>query len=181
MRGILSPILVALLGLPVHAFAQGGDNDRAAIQNALSAAPPAVAAGATVADFEGRVLRKGSNGWTCLPDMPDVPNNSPMCLDEPWLEIIDAWMNKREPDFSGIGIGYMLQGDMPVSNTDPSATGPASGNQWIQNAGPHIMLAVSDPELLQGLQTDPNHGGPWVMWKGTPYVHIMIPTVPRTQ
>ncbi len=182
MRCVFFTFLVALMGLPAHAFAQGGANDgEAVIQNALSAAPPAVAEGATVADFGGQVLREGNNGWTCMPDMPDVPNNSPMCLDRPWLEIIDAWMNKRKPDYTGVAISYMLQGDMPVSNTDPFAKGPVSGNEWIQVGVPHIMVAVSDPALLDGLPTDPQNGGPWVMWKGTPYAHIMIPTVPRTQ
>ena len=23
---------------------------------------------------------------------------------------------------------------------------------------------------------DPENGGPYVMWKGTPYAHIMVPT-----
>jgi len=23
--------------------------------------------------------------------------------------------------------------------------------------------------------TDPKSGGPWVMWKGTPYAHVMVP------
>lgn len=41
------------------------------------------------------------------------------------------------------------------------------------------MIVVSDQELLEGLPTDPENGGPWVMWKDTPYAHIMIPTVPR--
>jgi hypothetical protein len=93
------------------------------IRSALSAAPASVAEGATVMDFNHKTLREGSNGWVCMPDMPDVPNNSPMCLDRPWLEVIDAWMNKRATTFEGIGFGYMLQGDMPVSNTDPFATG----------------------------------------------------------
>ena len=29
--------------------------------------------------------------------------------------------------------------------------------------------------LEHGLSTDPKNGGPWVMWKGTPYAHIMAP------
>jgi hypothetical protein len=31
---------------------------------------------------------------------------------------------------------------------------------------------------LSALPTDPNNGGPWVMWKGTPYAHIMVPVGP---
>ncbi len=29
--------------------------------------------------------------------------------------------------------------------------------------------------MLNGMPTDPNSGGPWVMFQGTPYAHIMIP------
>ena len=32
---------------------------------------------------------------------------------------------------------------------------------------------TTDP--LDALPTDPNNGGPWVMWKGTKYAHIMVP------
>lgn len=181
-RLTLLPILMALVALPAHAAAQAGARTQGAIiQSALSAAPASVAEHATVANMDGTVLRKGTNGWTCMPDMPDVPNNSPMCLDKSWIEVIDAWMNKRKPNYAGVAISYMLQGDMPVSNTDPFATGPVAGNEWIQVGTPHIMVAISDHKLLEGLSTDPHNGGPFVMWKGTPYAHIMIPTVPRSK
>jgi hypothetical protein len=39
-------------------------------------------------------------------------------------------------------------------------------------------VLTSDPKLLESLPTDPYSGGPWVMWKGTPYAHIMVPTAP---
>jgi hypothetical protein len=41
------------------------------------------------------------------------------------------------------------------------------------------MMVFPDSKTLDGLPTDPNAGGPWVMWKGTPYAHLMIPTAPR--
>ena len=37
------------------------------------------------------------------------------------------------------------------------------------------MVIVPDPVQLEGLSTDPNNGGAYVMWKGTPYVHVMVP------
>ncbi len=150
-------------------------NDALLIANALSAAPASVAMDATVMAHDGRVLRTGTSDWVCLPDMPDVPNNTPMCLDAPWREVIDALMNKRAPVVAKMGFAYMLQGDMPVSNTDPFATGPTSSNQWIQDGAPHLMVLVPDLRLLDGLSTDPDNGGPFVMWKGTPYAHLMVP------
>lgn len=176
MRRAHLPILAIALAIPAAAVAQERDER---IASALSAAPASIADRATVVTFGGEVLREGENGWTCMPDDPNVPNVSPMCLDAPWLDVIDAWMSRRKPGFQGIGFGYMLQGDMPVSNVDPFAEGPAPGNEWIQAGPPHIMVVVSDLALLESLPTDPENGGPWVMWKGTPYAHIMVPTVPK--
>lgn len=153
-----------------------GLTDAQLIANALSAATPAIASHATVMGHDGRELRRGSNGWVCMPDMPDVPNNTPMCLDAPWREMIDAWMHKRTPSVTRMGFGYMLQGDLPVSNVDPFATAPTTTNQWIQAGAPHIMVIVPDERLLENVSTDPKNGGPFVMWKGTPYAHIMLPT-----
>ena len=170
--------LVALL--PITVTAQAPASDRALIADALSAAPASVADRATVVTHDGRKLRDGSNGWVCMPDDPGIPNNSPMCLDAVWRDFIDALMTRREPRVTGIGIAYMLQGDMPVSNVDPYATGPTPANQWLDNGPPHMMIVVPDRALLAALPTDPHNGGPWVMWKETPYAHIMVPASPRT-
>lgn len=145
------------------------------VASARSAAPASVSADAAVVDMEGEVLAEGSGPYTCLPDDPEVPGNSPMCLDEPWMNLIQAWMNREEPTYDRVGIGYMLEGDMPLSNTDPFAEGPTPDNQWMEDAGPHIMVAVPDQSELEGLPTDPSGDAPWVMWKGTPYAHIMVP------
>jgi hypothetical protein len=178
------PLLVAaslILVVPATTAAQQptASSSESQIANALSAAPPSVAAAAQVMLMDGTVLRPGTNGWTCFPDDPNVPNNSPMCLDAAWLAFFDAYMNRRTPDFEGVGIAYMLQRDMPVSNTDPFATGPTADNEWLEHGVPHIMAIVSDSRLLESLPADPHNGGPWIMWQGTPYAHIMIPTVPR--
>jgi hypothetical protein len=37
------------------------------------------------------------------------------------------------------------------------------------------MVIVPDLEMLEGVSTDPYNGGPWIMWPGTPYAHLMIP------
>lgn len=156
-------------------------DDAALIANALSAAPPSVGAGATVMGHDGRVLRSGTTEWVCMPDLPDVPNDTPMCLDAPWRTFIDAWMKKQPPTVTRIGFGYMLQGDMPVSNTDPFATAPTAANQWIADGAPHVMILFPDQRLLDSMPTDPQNGGPFVMWKGTPYAHVMVPTARRSR
>lgn len=172
MRRAFLTAVASLLIIPSIGSAQ----DKAAkIANATSAAPMSISANATVMDWDNTVLREGTNGWTCLPDMPVSSGNDPMCLDEPWVNWVDAFMTKTEPNFSKIGFGYMLTGDSPASNTDPFAEGPTPDNEWISEGGPHVMMVVPDPAMLDGLSTDPADGGPWVMWRDTPYVHVMIP------
>jgi hypothetical protein len=36
------------------------------------------------------------------------------------------------------------------------------------------MIAVPRA-MLEGITDDPHGGGPYVMWKDTPYAHIMVP------
>lgn len=40
------------------------------------------------------------------------------------------------------------------------------------------MILTPDTKQLDELPTDPHSGGAWVMWKGTPYAHIMVPIQP---
>lgn len=156
-------------------------SDEAKISNAVSSAIPSITENATIMDWpsepggELRVIREGTNGWTCLPDMPSTPGNDPMCLDDPWLTWADAWMNKQDVNISTMGFGYMLQENTAESNVDPYPEGPTEDNEWMPEGVPHVMIIVPDNEVLSGLSTDPNNGGPWVMWRGTPYVHIMVP------
>jgi hypothetical protein len=35
------------------------------------------------------------------------------------------------------------------------------------------------PGVTEGVTDDAGSGQPYVMWKGTPYEHVMIPTAPR--
>ncbi len=153
------------------------------ISNAVAAAPTTVSAKATVVDWptkEGakpEVLRAGSNGWTCLPDMPETKGNDPMCVDETWLKWVDAYVARKMPEITSVGIGYMLAaGGAWGSNTDPYAMKEMPDNHWGHHQ-PHIMILVPDAKSLAGISTDPHNGGPYVMWSGTPYVHIMAPTM----
>ena len=182
-RALLFPLLCCLLlAVALITQAQAPADKEAKIQSALSAAPPSITDNATIMDWpaepkgEMTELRKGTNKWTCLPDMPQTQGNDPMCLDAPWLEWADAWMNKREPKITQMGFGYMLQGGSPESNTDPYAKKPTQDNEWITEAEPHVMILVPDEKMLEGLPTNPDSGGPWVMWRNTPYAHIMAPT-----
>ena len=97
-----------------------------------------------------------------------------MCFDDQWLAWAQAWQNQEPFTASSVGIAYMLAGDEGASNTDPYAEGPTDDNDWVV-AGPHLMIIVPDGADLEGVTDDYESGGPWVMWKGTPYAHIMVP------
>ena len=152
------------------------------IKSAMSAAPESVSAKATVLDWNMNTLREGSNGWTCLPDSDNAPGSAPWCVNEPWLNFLKAYVNREEPPYNAVGIAYMLMGDAPVSNSDPFATEPTGKeNDWVTGLGAHLMVLVPDRESLKGISTEHLNRGPWVMWPGTPYAHIMIPVVNRIE
>lgn len=155
------------------------------IAEAMSAAPASLAGHAAVMAWpdepggEMRLLRAGSNGWVCFPSTPEsiatFDGEDPMCLDEDWQAWAEAYASRGEVSLPrGLGIAYMLRGDIGASNVDPFAAGPTADNEWIRT-GPHLMVIVPDAALLDGIPTDPGTGGPYVMWRGTPYAHVMIP------
>ena len=150
----------------------------ALIKDALSAAPPTLVDKVTVVDWEGNVLREGTSRYTCFPTPAQLEGTAPMCMDKPWMEWADAWSKRKDLKITELGISYMLAGDEGASNIDPYAEGPTPDNQWIDE-GAHIMIVVPDPAMLDAFPTDPQTGGPYVMWKGTPYAHIMVPIGPR--
>lgn len=163
-----------------HAHAAGttAPSDQAIIASAMSAAPAAVGAKASVIapkpDGSMRVVREGTNGFTCMADNPTTPGPDPMCMDANALEWAKAWMTHQPPP-DKVGFMYMLSGGTDASNTDPYAQAPAAQNNWVKT-GPHVMV-VGAPSLLAAYPADPNPNTaePYVMWSGTPYAHLMAP------
>jgi len=148
--------------------------DAEKIKSALAAAPAAISRDATVMDMPSmKVLRKGTNGWTCLPDGPS-PGVDPMCLDKNGMAWADAWMHHKDPPKDKMAIGYMLMGGSDASNTDPFATEPKSGDRWV-DTGPHMMV-LNIGDHFDGYPTAAtNTKAPYVMFPNTPYAHLMIP------
>ena len=171
----LAAALCLILPLDVRA-----QSDEDTIKNATSAAPEAVAAGAAViamaADGSMKTLREGTNNFTCMPDNPDSPGNDPMCVDPNGMAWADAWMHKAAPPEGKVGFGYMLQGGSDASNSDPHASAPAAGAQWV-DTGPHVMVfnAGDMVSSYPSQKENPDTRQPYVMWPGTPYEHLMIP------
>jgi hypothetical protein len=165
-----TPYAHVMVPVQVPPKAEGDDP----VADALSAIHAELAGGAAVVDWEMKTLREGSNAYTCMPTPPMLEGTAPMCMDEPWMNWAHAWMTKGTPEVTRLGISYMLAGDEGSSNVDPYAEGPTPDNEWVVE-GPHVMLLVPDASALEGMPTDPANGGAYVMWKGTPYAHVMVP------
>jgi hypothetical protein len=186
-RARIATLLLALgmgaiaVGLAAPLPAAGQDDADAKIESAMSAAPESVSADATILDYtmddagKFTVLREGTNGWSCFPDDGNTPGSGPMCLDATWLDWLYALVAGEDPPTTVAGVSYMLQGGSTASNTDPSATAPAEGEEWI-NDPPHVMILLPGEIDQSAFTTDHASGLPYIMWAGTPYEHIMMPT-----
>lgn len=153
----------------------------AMIADALRAAPPSILKTATVSDLAGNILREGPSDYTCFPAPDGIAG--PMCMDSEWRRWMAAWMGGTPFTAERLAIAYMLAGDSPdggASNIDPAATLPTADNEWIVE-GPHMMLITPDPSVFDGIPTTINTDGPYVMWSGTPYVHLMVPVDKRPE
>lgn len=152
--------------------------DAELIANALSAAPEAVARGAAVMVMDERggmkMLKSGTNNFTCMPDNPGTPGDDPMCVDPNGMEWVMAWVGKKTPPAGKVGFGYMLKGGSDASNNDPFATAPAPGQRWV-DTGPHVMVFNAGAMTASYPRTAADTKIPYVMWPGTPYEHLMIP------
>jgi hypothetical protein len=166
----------ALLAL-VAGSALADESNEEKITRAMSAAPPAISGTATILDNDGTVLREGSNGWTCLPNT--LPGDkAPICNDALWMKMMQALGSQAPFEADGIGISYMLQGDIGagVSNSTPFHPDHKNAADYTE-MGPHLMIIVPKA-MLEGIPHDPSSGGPHVMWGDTPYAHIMVPVAP---
>jgi hypothetical protein len=149
------------------------------VKSAESAAPASIAHDASVMTVDAtgamKEIRKGTNGWTCIPDAPETPGPDPMCFDASAGKWVDAWAHHKAPPAGAVGLMYMLEGGTDASNSDPYATKPTAQNDWIKT-GPHIMVVGSN-EILASYPSGakPNTSAPYVMWAGTPYAHLMVP------
>ena len=156
-----------------------------------TAAPAYIAEEATVydgpPDMGGKLLRQGTNGWTCLPANPrgmsdpengwkDAHEAMALCGDAEVFKWIGAYFAGEIPVMDKDGYAWMLHGDMGEDNTTPMVMNEedAAPGHWIES-GPHLMRMPKDPATLEGMTTDFNSGAPYVMFAGTPYAHVMYP------
>jgi hypothetical protein len=145
------------------------------IARAMRSGPPQLTRNATVAEMDqlgnvARVLRKGTNGWICMPGDENRIGDPPMCVDElgmQWFK--DAMTGQPRPTNKAPGLCYMLCGATQHSNADISdKTSPAIP------IGPHWMILWPFDPARSGLPTTVRDAGAWIMFAGTPYAYLHI-------
>lgn len=182
--GLLA-IFFVLCGSAIASGASHSSDTQPRIREALSAAPPAIAAAAAVVTKDGKgrtvVLRHGRNGWTCMPGHrgPGAdPWPRPACFDAngmAWLAAIEAG---RAPDPNKPALSYMLQGGSAWSNTDQKADRLPAGAKHYIRIPPHVMILDARLANASGApsgQANPDTHEPFVMFGGTPYAILIVP------
>ena len=176
-KKILYSILLTTTISMIGSFTISAEEESVAVKiaRAETAAPSDITINATIVDVDGTVLRKGSNGWTCMPGVALIPGDKhPMCNDAAWMKWMKAAAEGKPFSTTVVGVSYMLAGDAMVNNDNPAATDPKDGGVWVQE-GPHMMILFPSKEALAGITRDPYAGGHYVMWDNTPMVHLMVP------
>jgi hypothetical protein len=179
-------IAFAALGLltvvELHGFQRSptppDESAPAKIARALSAAPPAIAKAATVAetDRDGKmtVLRAGTNGSTCMPGDPNGVGQPAMCEDEASMQWSrDFAQHKPKPGNTVPGITYMLAGATQRSDSDPYDT-----TSKPIAIGPHWMIMWPFDPNATGLPATHRATGAYIMWAGSPYAHLHVMGLP---
>ena len=151
-------------------------SDAEKITSAMQAGPKFVTQSATVLDYptspdgEYRVLRAGTNGWTCLPGYAEAAHDEPGCFDQVFLQFIKDSMARRTPNVQRIGISYMYGGKWVRNKSH------AMGSGAEFHVGPHIMIIGLDQKTLQTLNHDASNGEPYVnSLPGRSELYLVIP------
>jgi hypothetical protein len=124
-----------------------------------------------VKDGKPKELQAGKNGFTCMIS----PDGTPLCADQNAMEWMKAIGDHATPP-DKIGFIYMLAGDTGTTNHDPYQV--TTHQHWVQT-GPHVMVVGPRVREMVGYPRSldvPDPSQPYVMFPGTPYEHLMLPT-----
>jgi hypothetical protein len=150
--------------------------DAEKIADALSAGPEFITKNATILDWpatpggEYRVLRKGTNEWSCLAAVPGYPHDEPGCFDKVFMEFMKDGLAGRTPHINAVGISYMYKGAFVHKPGETDSSKPEF------HVGPHIMIVSPHLDELQGYSRDGTMGMPYVTHlPNRPELFLVIP------
>jgi hypothetical protein len=180
MRTIICLVVALLIGVGIaqaqHQYptADVPTSEPEYLAKVKTAAPEQIVSKASIImiqEGKPRELQAGSNGFTCL----IAPDGTPLCADQNGMEWVKSVGARTEPA-NKIGFIYMLAGDTGTTNHHPHQR--ETRMHWVQT-GPHVMIVGPGVRDMMGYPrnldvADPSQ--PYVMFPGTPYEHLMLPT-----
>ena len=150
------------------------------IKLAQSAAPDYISKDATVMmqDKDGKTIeaKKGTNGFTCFPDIDGQEVPDPICADQAAMQWVNDLMNKAPKPTNTIpGIAYMAKGGWHWEKDGKIIMDKNEPGARRMKEPPHWMLLWPFDSKMTGLPSNHHRKfGTYVMWDGTPYSHLMI-------
>jgi hypothetical protein len=148
------------------------------VKLALSAAPSKIAKDASVMvpgeDGKMTEARKGSNGFTCFPDVDGQEVPDPICADQAASQFISDMMSGApKPTNTVPGISYMAKGGWHFEKNGKILMKPEEGAKRVSEP-PHWMVFWPVDSNTSGIPSLPGKFGTYVMFEGSPYAHLMI-------
>ena len=144
---------------------------------ALSAAPARISKDAAVmiygADGKLTEAKKGTNGFTCIPTVMNLPVPDPICMDaasNQWMT--DVMNNAPKPSNTVPGIAYMARGGSHFEKNGKVVM--AGEGAKVVKEPPHWMVMWPFDPTASQLPTVPNPSGVYIMFEGSPCAHLMI-------
>jgi hypothetical protein len=175
MKKLASLVLIsAAVAYGQMAASQKSKSDAEKIASALQSGPKFVTQNATVLDWptspggEYRVLRAGTNGWSCLPGIAGATHDEPGCFDHAFLQFIKDSSAGRTPNVQRVGISYMYAGKWVPDKSHPA------GTSHEFHVGPHIMILGLDQKMLQALNQDGSNGEPYANHLDGPHSELFL-------
>lgn len=191
MKHILHFLFAVVLTMTVVSLAMAGEGHKMKgmtpsksmsradlIKLAMSAAPAEISKDATIMipGDDGKMIeaRKGTNGFTCIPDVDGMPKPDPICYDQ----VTGQWVNDLmsgapKPTNTAPGVSYMAQGGWHFEKDGKILMKNEPGSKTVKEP-PHWMVVWPFEAKVSGLPTMPGKLGIYIMWEGTPYAHLMI-------
>ena len=149
------------------------------IKLAQSAAPDYISKDATIMmmDKDGKTVeaQKGTNGFTCFPDIDgqDIPD--PICADQATMQWVNDLMSKApKPTNTVPGVAYMAKGGWHWEKDEKILMDQNEPGAKRVKEPPHWMVIWPFDSKTQGLPSSPGKFGTYVMFDGTPFAHLMI-------
>jgi len=177
----VSSVLAATRSSTVKDMKSLSEHDQMTL--ALSAAPARITKDAAVMvygeDENLKEVRPGTNGFTCVPSVMNLPIPDPICMDaaaKQWLD--DVGSGAPTPSNTVPGIAYMARGGYHWEKQGEILMKEESGAK-VAKEPPHWMVMWPFDSKTSMLPNKPNPSGVYIMFDGMPYAHLMIYQDPK--